>query len=99
VLIQRKRDTRAAARLMRKLLKKQGFAPTEIVTDRLAVLRCRVPRTRSLGAAHPRQAEEQPGGELYNTFNLCRHLVSAKTHRRLRSETIIVRRCAAGVTA
>jgi transposase-like protein len=41
VLIQRKRDTRAAARLMRKLLKKQGFAPTEIVTDHL----------RSYGAA------------------------------------------------
>jgi putative transposase len=35
----------------------------------------------------------------YNTFNLCRHLVSAKTRRRLRSEAIIVWRCAAGVTA
>ena len=35
----------------------------------------------------------------YNTFNLCRDLVSAKTHQRLRSEAIIVWRCAAGVTA
>jgi putative transposase len=36
---------------------------------------------------------------VYNTFNLCRHLVSAKTHRRLRSEAIMVWRSAAGVTA
>jgi transposase-like protein len=36
---------------------------------------------------------------VYNTFNLCRHLVSAKTHRRLRSEAIVVWRSAAGVTA
>ena len=35
VLIQRKRDTRAAARLMRKLLKQRRFAPTEIAMDRL----------------------------------------------------------------
>jgi putative transposase len=41
VLIQRKCDTRAGARLLRKFLKKQGLAPTEIVTDRL----------RSYGAA------------------------------------------------
>ena len=34
-LIQRKRDAKAARKLMRKLLKRQGFAPTRIVTDRL----------------------------------------------------------------
>jgi transposase-like protein len=34
-LVQRKRDAKAARKLMRKLLKKQGFAPTRIVTDRL----------------------------------------------------------------
>jgi transposase-like protein len=28
MLVQSRRDTRAALRLMRKLLKKQGFAPT-----------------------------------------------------------------------
>jgi transposase-like protein len=28
MLVQRRRDTRAALRLMRKLLKKQGFAPS-----------------------------------------------------------------------
>lgn len=35
MLVQRRRDTRAALRLMRKLLKKQGFAPKSLVTDKL----------------------------------------------------------------
>src|SRR5215208_4208643 len=35
LLVQPKRDTKAALRLMRKLLKKQGFAPDELVTDKL----------------------------------------------------------------
>jgi putative transposase len=35
VLVQRRRDKRAARRLMRKLPTKQGFAPTEITTDKL----------------------------------------------------------------
>jgi putative transposase len=35
LLVQAKRDTRAALRLMRKLLRKQGCAPDELVTDKL----------------------------------------------------------------
>src|SRR5260370_5440711 len=35
LLVQSRRDTAAAVRLMRKLIKKQGFAPEEIVTDKL----------------------------------------------------------------
>jgi putative transposase len=35
MLVQRRRDARAALRLMRKLLKKQGFAPKLLVTDKL----------------------------------------------------------------
>jgi len=35
VLVQRRRDKAAARKFMRKLLKKQGFAPTVIVTDKL----------------------------------------------------------------
>ena len=35
LLVQRRRDAKAAARLMRKLLKKHGFAPTLRVTDKL----------------------------------------------------------------
>src|SRR4051794_4985374 len=41
MLVQRRRDKAVARMLMRKLLKKQGFAPTEITTDKL----------RSYGAA------------------------------------------------
>jgi transposase-like protein len=35
VLVQAKRDTRAAVKLMRRLLKRQGFAPRTLVTDKL----------------------------------------------------------------
>jgi transposase-like protein len=35
MLVQRRRDTRAALRLMRKRLKKQGFAPKLLVTEKL----------------------------------------------------------------
>src|SRR3712207_3818706 len=41
VLVQRRRDKRAARKLMRKLLRKQGFTPTAVTTDGL----------RSYGAA------------------------------------------------
>jgi transposase-like protein len=36
MLVQRRRDKRAALRLMRKLLRKQGFAPKRLTTDKLA---------------------------------------------------------------
>ena len=35
MLVQRRRDKRAVLRLMRKLLRKQGFAPKLLVTDKL----------------------------------------------------------------
>ena len=35
LLIQRRRDSRAALRLIRKLLKKQGFVPKLLITDKL----------------------------------------------------------------
>src|SRR6202051_1138922 len=35
ILVQRRRDKRAALRLMRKLLKKQGFTPKILTTDKL----------------------------------------------------------------
>jgi len=35
ILVQSRRDTRAAVRLMRKLIRKQGFAPETITTDKL----------------------------------------------------------------
>jgi transposase-like protein len=39
MLVQRRRDKRAALKLMRKLLKKQGFAPKLLVTDKLGSYR------------------------------------------------------------
>src|SRR6267154_5467792 len=41
ILVQRRRDRSAAVKLMRKLLRKQGFAPKRVTTDKL----------RSYGAA------------------------------------------------
>jgi transposase-like protein len=40
LLVQPKRDKAAALRLMRKLLKKQGYAPRVLVTDKLRSYRC-----------------------------------------------------------
>src|SRR5271170_1088695 len=39
MLVQRRRDTRAALRLMRKLLRKLGFAPKSLTTDKLGSYR------------------------------------------------------------
>ena len=36
VLVQTRRNAKAAKKLMKKLLKKQGFAPTRVITDKLA---------------------------------------------------------------
>ncbi len=51
ILVQRRRDAQAAVKLMRKLLKKQGFAPDVIVTDKLASYACARRKLR-LGASH-----------------------------------------------
>src|SRR5215203_3977124 len=40
MLVQPRRDRAAALRLMRKILRKQGYAPTVLVTDRLAWYAC-----------------------------------------------------------
>ncbi len=47
-LVQRRRDAKAARRLMKKLLKKQGFAPSRVVTDKL---RSYPPAFRAIGLA------------------------------------------------
>ena len=48
---QGRRDKRAALRLLRKLLKKQGMAPEELVTDRLRAYRAAA-RELGLSAEH-----------------------------------------------
>src|SRR3954463_15800885 len=52
MLVQSRRDSRAALRLMRKLLKKQGFAPKLLVTDKL---RSYTSAFRRLGLSCPHQ--------------------------------------------
>jgi transposase-like protein len=52
MLVQRRRDSQAALRLMRKLLKKQGFAPKLLVTDKL---RSYASAFRQLGLSCPHQ--------------------------------------------
>jgi transposase-like protein len=63
VLVQSRRNKRAALRLMRNLLKKQGMAPGTLVTDRLGAYPAAV-RELGLSSACPRQAQEQPAREL-----------------------------------
>src|SRR2546427_5241857 len=46
MLVQRRRDKRAELRLMRKLLKKQGFMPTLLTTDKLGSYGSALPRPR-----------------------------------------------------
>jgi putative transposase len=52
-LVQSKRNKRAALRLMRKLLKKQGMAPVTLVTDRLSAYPAAV-RELGLSSEHIR---------------------------------------------
>ena len=51
ILVQARRDKAAALRLMRKLLKKQGFAPRVLVTDKLPSYGC-AKRELGLSARH-----------------------------------------------
>jgi transposase-like protein len=68
LLVQPKRDTKAALRLMRKLLKKQGMAPDEWVTDKIpsygAALRTlkltRTPHTRRKRANNRAESSHLP---------------------------------------
>jgi transposase-like protein len=52
MLVQSRRDSRSALRLMRKLLKKQGFAPKLLVTEKL---RSYASAFRRLGLSCPHQ--------------------------------------------
>jgi hypothetical protein len=59
LLVQRRRDAGAVARLMRKLLKKRGFAPALLVTDKLRSygLDCDCPFAMSRVCAKNNRAE------------------------------------------
>jgi hypothetical protein len=57
-VVQRRRDGRAALRLMRKLLKKQGFVPKLLVTDKLRSYAFALRRLR-LTCRHEARASEK----------------------------------------
>jgi putative transposase len=75
VLVQRRRDRRAAIKLMRKLLRKQGFAPKTVVTDKL----------RSYGAAfrHIRLACHHEQGVRKNNRAENSHQVVRRRERKM----------------
>jgi transposase-like protein len=73
LLVQPQRDKAAALRLMRKLLKKQGYPPTVLVTDRLASYGC-ARRRLGMRARHVQGLRKNkphrklaPGGETTRT--------------------------------
>jgi putative transposase len=118
VLVQRRRDKAAALKLMRKLLKKQGFAPAVVVTDKLrsygaafadlGLTACHEQGLRANNRAenshqparrreHKMQRFKSPSSAqrflsvhaaVHNAFNVQRHLVSRRTLRRFRAETM-----------
>jgi transposase-like protein len=55
VLVQAKRDSKAARRLMRKLLKKQGLAPDEWVTDKNPAYEAALRELKLNNTAHTRR--------------------------------------------
>ncbi len=55
VLLQAKRDTKAARKLMRKLLKKQGMVPDEWITDKNPAYRAALRELKLNNTAHTRR--------------------------------------------
>jgi hypothetical protein len=118
VLVQTRRNKRAALKLMRKLLKKYGFVPDKLVTDDLRSYgaaandlglakrheRGRWRNNRAENSHQPtRRRERKMQGfksvgsaqrflsvhaATQNTFNVQRHLASARTHRAFRASAM-----------
>ena len=127
VLVQSRRNKRAALKLMRKLLKKYGFVPDKLVTDDLrsyaaAASELSLARRHERGRWRNNRAENShqptrrreykmqrfkcPGSAqrflsthaaTYNTFNVQRHLTSARTHRAFRASAMNMWRQAVAV--
>ena len=116
IVVQSRRNKKAAMRLLRKLLKNSGVIPSRITTDRLgsysAALKDlnmqsihdvggrknnraenshlpirrrerKAQRFKSIGSA---QKQLSSYGQIYNLFNLQRHLISRTTLKQFRTE-------------
>jgi transposase-like protein len=74
VLVQSKRDKRAALKLMRKLLKKMGFVPDKIVSDDLRSYGAARARSRDISSPLTRAMAQQPSRELASSEpRPCKH--------------------------
>jgi transposase-like protein len=67
LLVQRRRDKAAAVKLIRKLLKKRGFAPDVLVTDKAALLWPGQGGVKFAGSSRAGLAQEQSGREFVST--------------------------------
>ena len=79
LLVQRRRDKAAAVKLMRKLLKKQGFAPDVLVTDKLrsygaakSEIRLSARHDQGLRANNRAENSHQPTRRRERTFQIAR---------------------------
>ena len=91
VLIQTKRNKAAALKLMRKLLKKYGFAPENLVTDDLRSYHA---AARDLGIAHRHRwpMAKQQGGEFASTDPTTRTQDARFQERRFSTEISLLSR-------
>ena len=62
ILVQSRRNKKAALKLMRKLLKKQGYAPNKVVTDKLPSYGAAL-RDLNMTGKHVTGGRQQSGGE------------------------------------
>ena len=69
MLVQRRRDKRAALRLMRKLLRKKGFAPKLLITDKLGSYGVAF---RHLGLTCPHEQELRKNNRAENSHQVVR---------------------------
>ena len=78
VLVQKRNDKKAAKRFFKKLLKKQGRVPYELITDKM----------RSYGSAKGEVMPSVTHGQVNNLFNLGRHLMRVKNYRIFRERAL-----------
>jgi len=91
VVVQRRRNTKAALRLLRKLLKNHGVKPTRIVKNNRAEcshvpIRRRERKSQRFRSVRNAQKLLAAHGQIYNLFNYRRHLISRTTLRKFRDQ-------------